>query len=485
MLSYEEMRERLARVPALEISLNESLAAHTRFGIGGPAALFVNASTEGAFIAALRVVQASGQRWMVIGSGTNLVVADAGFDGAVVRFSGARIEGQGPRIEVEAGAELQDLVDFAIEQGCAGLERLTGIPGQVGAAIYGNAGAYGSSMADFVRFLRVFDGKNVQKMASEAVFFRYRSSVFKQRKDWLILSAELECPPGEPAELRAKAGEIRAIRDAKYPPSMRCAGSIFKNQLLESLPPRARAAVPPEIVKGGKVPSAWFLDVTGVKGMRLGGVRVAEYHANLIYNEGGATARELREVIDELKRRVRERFGLELEEEVQFAGFEALPGVDTLKHTPQVLDALLEGMSAGDLSWQPAPGRWSAAEVLAHLAHAEEHCFGPRLRAFLSQECAEFANYDVDEFRSAPLDRALVRLREARQANLELLAAAPPAAALKTARHEALGMVTLAEQLNEWAFHDLGHIRQLAEIVRARRYYEGMGPWRAHYEVKP
>lgn len=485
MQSYEEMRERLAQIPDLELSLNEPLAAHTRFGIGGRAALLADASSEAAFIEALRVAQAGGRRWLVIGSGTNLVVSDAGFDGVVIRFSGARITGDGRRIEVEAGASLQALVDFAIERGGTGLERMTGIPGQVGAAIYGNAGAYGSSMADFVRFVRVFDGKNVQKMASEAVLFRYRSSIFKQRKDWLILSAELECPSGDPMELRARAEEIRAIRDAKYPPAMRCAGSIFKNQLFDELPPRARAAVPPEIIKGGKVPSAWFLDVTGVKGLRHGGVRVADYHANLIYNDGGATARELREVIDELKRRVRERFGLELEEEVQFVGFEALPGLDTLEQTPRVLDSLLAGMSEEDLHWQPAPGRWSAAEVLAHLAHAEECCFGARLRAFLTQDGPEFADYDAEDFRGAPLDGAMVRLRGARRANLDLLAAAPASAALRTARHRGLGRVTLREQLNEWAFHDLGHIRQIAEIVRARRYYEGMGPWRAEYEVKP
>lgn len=485
MLSFEEACERLARIPALEISRNEPLAAHTRFGLGGPAAVLADASTEGAFIEALREARASALPWMVIGSGTNLIVADAGFEGIVVRFSGAEIQGAPRAITVQAGADLQALVDFAIASGGAGPERMTGIPGQVGAAIYGNAGAYGSSMADFVRAVRFFDGEAVREFSGRECEFRYRSSVFKHRKDWLILSAVLECPAGDPAALRARADEIRAIRDAKYPPAMRCAGSIFKNQLYDELPARARAAVPPEIIKGGKVPSAWFLDVTGVKGLRLGGVRVADYHANLIYNEGGATARELREVIGELKRRVRERFALELEEEVQFVGFDSLPGVDTLERTPRVLDALLEGLSVADIEWQPAAERWSIAEVLAHLAHAEEHCFAPRLRAFLEVPDAEIPGYEAEDFRSAPMEGAMTRLREARRANLDRLAAAPASAASRTARHQALGRVTLGEQLNEWAFHDLGHIRQIAELVRARRYYDGMGPWRPHYEVKP
>lgn len=485
MVSFEEAHERLARIPALEISRNEPLAAHTRFGIGGPASILACASRQESFVAALGEARASGLPWMVMGAGTNLVVADAGFEGIVLRYTGARIGGTPERITVEAGAELQALVDYAIEHGGAGLERMTGIPGQVGAAIYGNAGAYGSSMADFVQSVRYFDGEGIREISAAECGFRYRASVFVKRKDWLILSAVLACPAGDPAALRATADEIRAMRDAKYPPTMRCAGSIFKNRLYDELPPRARAAVPPEIIKGGKVPAAWFLDVTGVKGLRHGGVRVADYHANLIYNEGGATARELREVIDELKRRVRERFGLELEEEVQFVGFEALPGVDTLERTPRVLDALLEGLSAADMQWQPAAGRWSIAEVVAHLAHAEEHCFGPRLRAFLEEADAEFGGYEAEEFRAAPVEGALTRLREARRANLDRLAAAPASAVKRAARHAELGRVTLGEMLNEWAFHDLGHIRQIAEIVRARRYYPGMGAWRRYYETKP
>lgn len=219
--------------------------------------------------------------------------------------------------------------------------------------------------------------------------------------------------------------------------------------------------------------------------MRFGGVRVANYHANLIYNDGGATAQELREVIEELKRRVRERFGLELEEEVQFVGFDRLPGVETLEQTARVLESLLAGCGAEDRAWTPAEGRWSADEVLAHLAHAEEHCFGPRLRAFLGENESVFEDYDAEAFRMAPMEGALARFREARRANLEVLARTPARALDRRARHAALGEVTLAGQLNEWAFHDLGHVRQIAEIVRARRYYEGMGPWKPFYRVNP
>jgi len=118
--------------------------------------------------------------------------------------------------------------------------------------------------------------------------------------------------------LRSTAGGILKIRNEKYPPTMRCAGSIFKNLLWADLSEAVRSQVPAAVVREGKVPSAYFLEQAGAKGLVCGGVRVADYHANLIYNEGGGTAQQVRELIADLKRRVRERFGLDLEEEVQY-----------------------------------------------------------------------------------------------------------------------------------------------------------------------
>ena len=118
--------------------------------------------------------------------------------------------------------------------------------------------------------------------------------------------------------LRSSADDILKIRNEKYPPAMRCAGSIFKNLLLGDLSGSVRAQVPERVIREGKVPSAYFLEQAGAKGLVNGGIRVADYHANLIYNTGGGTAEQVRALIELLKRRVRERFGLDLEEEVQF-----------------------------------------------------------------------------------------------------------------------------------------------------------------------
>jgi UDP-N-acetylmuramate dehydrogenase len=209
-----------------------------------------------------------------------------------------------------------------VERGLKGLETLTRIPGWVGAAVYGNAGAYGHSLSEGISRVTWTDGGPPHVLASAECEFRYRESVFKRRKDWIILSAELELETADPVELRRTADEIAGIRDRKFPPTMKCAGSIFKNLRLEELPAEVAALVPPAVVREGKVAAGWFLEQVGAKGMVRGGMRVADHHANLIYNAGGGTARDLCALISELKRRVRDRFGLELEEEVQYIGME-------------------------------------------------------------------------------------------------------------------------------------------------------------------
>lgn len=309
---------RLLAIPNLHVFVNASLARYTRFGIGGPARALADASTDQALMDALGVIQESGWRHSIIGGGTNLIVDDAGFPGIVLRYTAPAIELDGRTVRVEAGSVLQDLVDRTIAGGLRGLETMTGIPGWVGGAIYGNAGAYGHSIHERVENVRLFDGRVVREIDNAACEFRYRESVFKRRKEWVILSATLRLDPADPAGLRATAEGILPIRNQKYPPAMRCAGSIFKNLLLAELPESVRVQVPEQVIREGKVPAAYFLEQVGAKGMAEGGARVADYHANLIYNAGGATAVQLRAIIGKLKARVCAKFGLELEEEVQY-----------------------------------------------------------------------------------------------------------------------------------------------------------------------
>jgi UDP-N-acetylmuramate dehydrogenase len=297
---------------------NAPLADYTRFGLGGPAALLIDAADPGEFIEEFRSAE---DPRIVIGGGTNLVVADEGFPGTVLRFSGSSVERDGDCLIAMAGADLEVVVTRAVEEGLAGVESLMRIPGWVGGAVYGNAGAYGQSIHEVVARVEIFDGQTRCWIANQACAFGYRTSGFKRRKDWVILAAEFRLRPGDRPALAARAEEIRAIRDAKFPPTMKCAGSIFKNCFFRDLPASAQARVPPALVREGKVPSAFFLEQVGAKGMVNGGIRVADYHANLIYNAGGGKASEVVTIIDELKRRVEEEFGFAPEEEVQFVGF--------------------------------------------------------------------------------------------------------------------------------------------------------------------
>jgi len=321
MSGTEETFSRLAAVPSLQVSTCVPLSRHTRFGIGGPADIYAETSDVEAFIAAMSIARESGLDFVVIGGGTNLIVSDAGFRGVVLRFVAERLMAAGERVVSDAGAVLQDLVDFSIARGLKGLETLAGIPGSVGAAVYGNAGAYGHSISERVHKVRFLDGAQVRVFDREECEFQYRESIFKDHKEWIILSTELILEPGDSAMLQKTAGDILKVRNEKFPPTMKCAGSIFKNFLLAELPSEVAAEVPAPVIREGKVPAAYFLEQVGAKGMVHGDIHIASYHANLIYNGGKGTARELCEVIGNLKTRVRDRFGIDVEEEVQYVGF--------------------------------------------------------------------------------------------------------------------------------------------------------------------
>jgi len=313
--------ERLSAIPQSRLLHDARLAPYTRFHIGGPAAVLFDTPRTSRFLDALRAVIDLEVRHTIIGGGTNLIVSDDGFEGVVLRCTEPRIVIDGAALRADAGAVLQDVVDASIAAGLSGIETLTGIPGYLGGAIYGNAGAYGHSIEEVIETVHFTDGEQLLKFTPAECGFRYRHSTFKEHKKWIVLAAELRLKPGHSETLAKIASEIREIRDAKYPPVMRCAGSIFKNLLFVELPPAVQSVTPESVIREGKVPSAWFLEQVGAKGVRKGDIQVATYHANLIYNDGAGKASDLVELIRELKSKVYDRFGLELEEEVQYVGF--------------------------------------------------------------------------------------------------------------------------------------------------------------------
>jgi len=297
----------------LVVRENALLSNYTRFGLGGPTRL-VDVSTPEELAEALKSTPHT-----LIGGGSNLVCSDEGFPGTVIRYTASDLEIKDDVVHVGAGLVLQNLVDATIDASLEGIHTMTGIPGWVGGAVYGNAGAYGHSIHEFVESVRYFDGHQVCEIDNAACEFRYRESIFKRRKDWIILDTTLRLTKTtKRTHARDEADRILKIRNEKYPPSLKCAGSIFKNLILKELPESVREQVPEHVVREGKIPSAYFLEQVGAKGMFSGDIRVADYHANLIYNTGNGTAAQVRHLIDLLKSLVLEHYGLALEEEVQY-----------------------------------------------------------------------------------------------------------------------------------------------------------------------
>ncbi|HEY2014712.1 MAG TPA: DinB family protein [Bryobacteraceae bacterium] len=166
-----------------------------------------------------------------------------------------------------------------------------------------------------------------------------------------------------------------------------------------------------------------------------------------------------------------------------------LPCVDMLEATPAILRGLMCEVTDDDARWKPAPDRFSIAEVLAHLSHSEGHCYRMRVDRFLKENRPEFepddAQFHLDLYRNADPEDEFDHFEEQRDDNVEFLRNLPPGAGNRVAVHREVGEITLAQMLHEWALHDLGHIRQVAELVRARKFLAGAGPLGRSYELKP
>ena len=166
-----------------------------------------------------------------------------------------------------------------------------------------------------------------------------------------------------------------------------------------------------------------------------------------------------------------------------------LPCLDLLQATPEILRGLMREISDDDARWKPAPDRFSIAEVLAHLSHSEGHCYRMRVDRFLDEESpffeADDAQMYLDLYRDADPEDSFDHFEEQRENNIEFLKNLPPGSGDRTANHAEVGEITLAQMLHEWALHDLGHIRQVAELVRARKYLNGAGPLGNSYQLKP
>ena len=283
-------------------SENTPLSAMSSFGIGGPADLFFEARTEADLEAAISLAVSEQYPFYVIGGGYNLLFDDAGYRGLIIRNRLDGVVQDGYRLRALSGTSLSSVLREALSAGLTGLEFLAGIPGTVGGAIYGNAGAYGWSIGDVLETANLFFPGDGHKAAPrDTLAFGYRDSALK-RGGGIVLSAVLVCSPGDRAESEARIRGILEKRWAKHPPvGTACAGSYFKNSCSAG---------------GARIAAGQLLDQAGARGLAVGDAAVSDVHCNFIINKGNARSADVLALAAILKEKVFETFGVRLEEEV-------------------------------------------------------------------------------------------------------------------------------------------------------------------------
>ena len=288
-------------LPGLDALENEPMSRHCSFRIGGAAAAFCRVSDEAQLAALLALLRCEGVPYAVIGRGSNLLVSDGGFPGAVVQLADdpASLRREGDCVSTWAGVTLARLAVFAREQGLAGLEFAHGIPGSLGGGILMNAGAYGGEMKDVVVSVRYLDAAGAVRETEEPGF-AYRHSRFSDSGE-IVLGAALRLRPDAPDAIAARMAELWEKRSASQPLSLPSAGSTFRR------PATGYAAA--------------MIDGAGCKGLAVGGAQVSEKHAGFVVNRGGATAADVKALMAQVQRRVLEKYGVELQPEVRFLGF--------------------------------------------------------------------------------------------------------------------------------------------------------------------
>ncbi|MBO4902933.1 MAG: UDP-N-acetylmuramate dehydrogenase [Lachnospiraceae bacterium] len=282
---------------------NEPMCLHTTFRVGGPADTVLVPEREEEAVALLRLFSDSGEPFFLLGNGSNLLVSDRGYRGTVIlidhNLSG--IEKEGDRLIVQAGTLLSKAAAFALQEGLAGMEFASGIPGTLGGGVTMNAGAYGGEMKDIVESVRLFDCENgkIQTVVNTDMHFAYRHSLVKEGK-YVVLSAVLKLHPDEPSAIRARMDELKEKRVSKQPLEYPSAGSTFKR---------------PEGYFAGKL-----IEDAGLRGFSIGDAMVSEKHAGFVINKGNATAEEIIRLIRHIREEVHAMSGVWLEPEVCMLG---------------------------------------------------------------------------------------------------------------------------------------------------------------------
>lgn len=289
-------------IPKDRMLFEEPMSRHTTFRVGGEAECLIQIKKEEELIKLVPYLNQIGQKYFILGNGSNLLVGDKGYRGIIISLGGGmnKIQVDGNRICVQAGALLSQTAITAREAGLSGMEFAVGIPGSIGGGIVMNAGAYDGEMKQITESVRVMDVEGrILTLDNDTMEFGYRTSIIKNRP-FVVLEVVLRLQTGDKEKIQQKMDELMAKRISKQPLNFPSAGSTFKR---------------PEGYFAGKL----IMDA-GMRGYSIGGARVSDKHCGFIVNTGTATAADIKEVIEEVQERVKERFQVILEPEVVFLG---------------------------------------------------------------------------------------------------------------------------------------------------------------------
>jgi UDP-N-acetylmuramate dehydrogenase len=292
---------------------NVLLKEYSTFRIGGKARYFFVATKKEDLIKAVDVAKKFKLPFFLLGNGSNLLISDKGFKGLVIKIQVTGYNLQGNKIYAEAGIPLSRLVSESMNRNLTALEWAAGIPGTLGGAIFGNAGAFGKSIGDSVEEVEAYDltNKKIKILKNKDCQFRYRESIFKKKKNLIILSTKIRFKKGNEKEIQKKIKGYLKHRSQSQPLNFPSIGSIFKNPKNFSAGRHWRASLS----------AGYLIEKCGLKGKRIGDVKISEKHANFIINLGKGKAKDVKKLINLIKKRVKEKFGITLKEEIQYLGF--------------------------------------------------------------------------------------------------------------------------------------------------------------------
>ena len=304
----------------LQIKENIVLAPFTTFKIGGAAKYFVDVHSDEDLREALAWAHEKNIRPMILAGGSNVLVADTGFDGLVIHIRSDTFSFAGVELGADAGCDLLTLIRAASERGLGGWEQLAGIPGTIGGAVRGNAGAFGTEIKNFAHTIRALnkDTGEIREFNTAECTFSYRQSFFKNHPEWIITHVFIGLLKVNTTESNKHIEETIAEREKRHLQNVQAAGSYFMNPKTPQYVQELFESEKKMKSREGRVPAGWLIEKAGMKGAVIGGAQASEQHPNYIVNIGNATSEDVRKLAFEIKIAVHTQYGVTLQEEAAF-----------------------------------------------------------------------------------------------------------------------------------------------------------------------